>query len=80
MPTSVAQRGSQIPSLAGVIDRPRLLSKLDHVLQHKITLICAPPGYGKTTIAAQYAHHVNHPVVWHERKTANAISLFRALR
>lgn len=65
MPTSVAERGSQIPSLSGVIDRPRLLSKLDHALQHKITLICAPPGYGKTTLAAQYAHYTKHPVVWH---------------
>ena len=65
MPIGVAERDSNIPSLSGVIDRPRLLSKLDHALQHKITLICAPPGYGKTTIAAQYAQYTNHPVVWH---------------
>ncbi|MBN1963464.1 MAG: tetratricopeptide repeat protein, partial [Anaerolineae bacterium] len=32
---------------------------------HKLTLICAPPGYGKTTLAAHYAARVDVPVAWH---------------
>lgn len=59
------QHSTQLPSLTGVIDRPRLLSKLESALQYKITLICAPPGYGKTTLTAQYAAQTDHPVVWH---------------
>jgi LuxR family transcriptional regulator, maltose regulon positive regulatory protein len=48
-----------------VIERPRLLKKLEHVAEHKVTLISAPPGYGKTTLAAQFARHSVHPVAWH---------------
>lgn len=65
MPFNLLPHGNQIPNLTGVIDRPRLLAKLESVLQHKITLLCAPPGYGKTTVAAQYAHQANHPVIWY---------------
>lgn len=50
---------------SGLIDRPRLLNKLQKALEHKLTLISAPPGYGKTTLAAQLARQSPYPVVWH---------------
>jgi LuxR family transcriptional regulator, maltose regulon positive regulatory protein len=56
---------TQIPRASGIVDRPRLLEKLQLVPEHKITLITAPPGYGKTTLAAQFVHRSSHPVVWH---------------
>ncbi len=54
-----------IPDIYGVIERPRLLSELEASLKHKLTIISAPPGYGKTTLAAQFARRVDIPVVWH---------------
>ena len=65
MPANRSQHSRQIPSLTGVIDRPRLLAKLESVMQHKITLLCAPPGYGKTTIADHFADKAANPVIWH---------------
>src|SRR5689334_19163356 len=60
------------------IDRERLLDKLKHLLQYKLTLIVAPPGYGKTTLAAQFAQAMALPVVWHtvEDRERDAPNLF----
>ncbi len=49
----------------GIIERPRLLQKLRAVREYKLTLISAPPGYGKTTVAAQFARQSSYPVAWH---------------
>ncbi len=49
----------------GLIERPRLLEKLRRASEHKLTMICAPPGYGKTTLVAQYVRQSPYPVVWH---------------
>ncbi len=59
------QVNGQIPRAYGTIHRPRLLQKLQSALEHKLTLISAPPGYGKTTIAAQFAQMTTIPVAWH---------------
>lgn len=56
---------SHIPSTNGNIVRPRLLEKLNAVLDHRLTIVSAPPGYGKTTVVAQFAHQVDCPVAWH---------------
>jgi LuxR family maltose regulon positive regulatory protein len=48
-----------------VIDRPRLREKLELAPQRSLTLVSAPPGYGKTTLAVQFAHQTSHPVIWH---------------
>lgn len=39
--------------------------RLEAALRHKLILISAPPGYGKTTLAAQFAHQSPCPVIWH---------------
>lgn len=60
--------GIGIPSQfdrSGLIDRPRLLHKLSDAGQYRLTLVSAPPGYGKTTLAAQFARHAPYPIVWH---------------
>lgn len=50
----------------GIVERPRLLQKLRHAWEHKLTLISAPPGYGKTTLAAQFADQIApDQVAWH---------------
>ncbi len=42
------------PSL---VPRPRLFAKLDNGLKARLTLISAPAGYGKTTLAADWLNH-----------------------
>ena len=48
------------------LSRPRLLKLLKRGFDRKITLINAPPGYGKTTLLAQWrlAEGGNLPFVW----------------
>src|SRR5688572_2422006 len=89
MTVSLNQHQSgHIPRIAGAIYRPRLLHKLETALNHKITLISAPPGYGKTTLIAQFAQLSKQPVLWHtveerERDVPNlhnhAVRLLRRL-
>ena len=47
------------------VDRSSLLAQLAQVFQHKLTLVAGPPGYGKTTLIAQFAYQVSAPVAWH---------------
>ena len=54
----------QIPLPRNVLKRPRLLDQLDSNLNYKIAILSAPPGYGKTTLAAQFAHDLSGPVAW----------------
>lgn len=65
MSLDTLQFDTRIPQLHAVVERARLLQKLEGVLQHKITLLCAPPGYGKTTLAAQFVSSLKCPVTWH---------------
>lgn len=70
-----------IPQVAGVIERPRLLAQLQAASAQKLTLICAPPGYGKTTLAAQFARRPSAEVVWHtmEDRDRDVPNLFHRL-
>ncbi len=52
------------PRASGVISRQRLLDQLVVIPEHKLTLICAPPGYGKTTLVAQFAEQSQLPFAW----------------
>ncbi len=37
-----------------LVDRPRLLTELNNGVQHTLTLVCAPAGYGKSTILSEW--------------------------
>lgn len=56
---------THIPRTEGMIARPHLLELLAQAGAHKVILLSAPPGYGKTTIAAQFARRPGHPVAWY---------------
>lgn len=43
------------PPRDGYVDRVRLRRVLDAWPEHRVTLVCAPAGYGKTTLAAAWA-------------------------
>ncbi len=54
-----------VPSLpANRLHRPRLLATIDARLKESNLLISAPVGYGKTTLAAEWAKGQNSASVW----------------
>jgi LuxR family maltose regulon positive regulatory protein len=42
------------PRRSEIVPRPRLLERLDAHPTGRLTLLCAPAGYGKTTVAAEW--------------------------
>jgi ferredoxin len=48
----------------GLVARPRLSRRLDRCVQHKLLLICAPAGFGKTTLLSQWSRQSARPVAW----------------
>src|SRR5215207_4369825 len=46
-----------VPSLRpGFVPRPRLLGRMDEGVARELTLVCAPAGFGKTAMLADWAH------------------------
>lgn len=46
----------------GLVARPRLLAHVDP--SARVVLVVAPPGFGKTTLAAQWAEECPDPLAW----------------
>jgi LuxR family maltose regulon positive regulatory protein len=46
----------------GFVPRPRLTERLDEGLAHGLVLVCAPAGYGKTALLADWVQRGEHPV------------------
>jgi LuxR family transcriptional regulator, maltose regulon positive regulatory protein len=47
-----------------VVTRPRLIERLNEGLHHKLTLISAPAGFGKTTLISEWVAACERPVAW----------------
>ena len=47
-----------------LVPRPRLTARLDEGLARGLVLVCAPAGYGKTVLLADWAQRGRHPVGW----------------
>jgi LuxR family maltose regulon positive regulatory protein len=47
-----------------VVRRPRLLERLNQGLHHKLTLVSAPAGFGKTTLVSDWVASCERPVAW----------------
>ena len=47
-----------------LISRPRLLERLNAGLGGKVTLVCAPAGFGKTTLLASWVEEIDRPTAW----------------
>ena len=69
-----------LPIIPGAIERPRLMQQMQQVITHRLTLVSAPPGYGKTTVTSQLAHNISNPVAWHsiDRRQRDLPSLVAA--
>jgi LuxR family transcriptional regulator, maltose regulon positive regulatory protein len=46
------------------VPRPRLAERLDEGLSRGLVLVCAPAGYGKTVLLADWARRGPRPVAW----------------
>ena len=67
MQNSLLATKFHIPQLRpGQVDRPRLLEKLQDILNYRLCLISAPAGFGKTTLLSEWVHHNQSsvPVAW----------------
>jgi len=49
---------------AELVSRRRLLEALDQSLTHKVTIISAPAGFGKTTLVGEWIKQRNIPTAW----------------
>ena len=47
-----------------LVPRPRLAQRLDEGLGRGLVLVCAPAGYGKTVLLAEWVRRGRHPVAW----------------
>ncbi len=74
-PTSVAARGAELPALAEaklsaprvqstIVQRPRVLRALDAGEGMALTLVSAPPGYGKTTAVRDWCASRETSLAW----------------
>ena len=51
-------------SRPGLVPRPRLTERLDEGLERGLVLVCAPAGYGKTVLLADWAQRSQYPAGW----------------
>lgn len=52
------------PPSPRIVARQRLLKRLDAGLQGKLTLVCAPAGFGKSTLLGAWVESCEHPSAW----------------
>src|SRR5215471_13086365 len=52
------------PARPGFVSRPRLVHALDEGLAKGRVLVCAPAGFGKTALLADWARAGGRPVAW----------------
>lgn len=62
---------TQVGVAAHIIKRPRLTKILDET-EARIILLCAPAGYGKTTLAREWVATRDEPVLWYSGGPAMA--------
>src|SRR5579871_3461815 len=52
------------PPRPHLVLRPRLMERLNEGLHHKLTLISAPAGFGKTTLISEWLTSCHRPAAW----------------
>src|SRR5512133_437824 len=48
----------------GFVPPPRLVDRLDEALARGLVLVCAPAGFGKTVLLADWVRQSRRPVAW----------------
>jgi LuxR family maltose regulon positive regulatory protein len=59
------------PALDHIIERPRLIARLEEGGGARISMLAAPAGYGKTTLARQWSQRQAEPVAWYRTTHAS---------
>lgn len=65
MPQTVIPEKVRVPFVRA-LPRDRLDARMARVHEHRLTLIIAPPGSGKTTVLAGFAARANGTVAWYQ--------------
>src|SRR5262252_5061906 len=55
----------------GLVPRPRLVARLTEALAGGLTVVCAPAGFGKTALLADWARRSGRQVAWLSLDTAD---------
>ena len=59
------------PALDHIIERPRLIERLAEGGGARVSVLAAPAGYGKTTLARQWSQRQEGPVAWYRTTHAS---------
>ncbi|HZT85763.1 MAG TPA: LuxR C-terminal-related transcriptional regulator [Gaiellaceae bacterium] len=59
------------PALDHIIERPRLIARLAEGGGSRVSVLVAPAGYGKTTLARQWSQRQSSPVAWYRTTRAS---------
>src|SRR5947208_2929329 len=59
------------PALDHIIERPRLIARLQEGAGSRVCVFAAPAGYGKTTLARQWSQRQTGPVAWYRTRRAS---------
>jgi LuxR family maltose regulon positive regulatory protein len=59
------------PALDHIIERPRLIGRLAEGGGARVSVLAAPAGYGKTTLARQWSQRQAGPVAWYRTTRAS---------
>lgn len=52
------------PTRPNLVSRLRLVKQLNESLLHKLTLVSAPAGFGKTTLVSDWLRQIDWPAAW----------------
>lgn len=59
------------PALDHIIERPRLIARLEEGGGARVSVLAAPAGFGKTTLARQWSQRQAGPVAWYRTTRAS---------
>ena len=61
-----------MPPAGGTLPRPHLIQWLEAQSERRLILVSAPPGYGKTTLIADFLRSLPRPAAWYQLETTDS--------
>ncbi len=71
-PSPLLHTKFMVPPVGNHLPRPHLIRWLDDQTEKRLILISAPPGYGKTTLLADFINGLRQPVAWYQLETTDS--------